>query len=76
MIQRKDMEAIAALVAGWRMSLYSGTCDVLAADLADLLAASNPAFDRARFLAASKAMPPEPPRRVTMGAPVKGGTFT
>ena len=40
-----------------RLSHYSGTCDALAADLADELGAALPNFDRAKFLAACRRDP-------------------
>jgi hypothetical protein len=54
MMQRKDFEALALVVAHWRLSQYSGTVDVMAMDLADMCAKSNPAFDRERFLKATR----------------------
>jgi hypothetical protein len=52
---RRDFELIARVLARARLSLYSGTVDALAADFADELASANPAFDRERFLKATRA---------------------
>jgi shikimate kinase len=52
MMQRRDFEAVAGVLARARLSASSAEIEALVADMADTLAATNPSFNRARFLAA------------------------
>jgi hypothetical protein len=51
-MSRKDFELIAAVLKARRDHIGSAYTELLAADFADRLTATNAAFDRARFLKA------------------------
>ena len=58
-MSKKDFEAIAAVLAKFRgvdaSASIGSTAAAITLDLADVLAASNPRFDRERFFRAAQA---------------------
>lgn len=55
MMTRKHFRAIAAILANNARAQYPQNIDALVSDFANLLAESNPRFDRQRFVTACQA---------------------